>query len=143
MYEKIGENEKSTTGTGSAMSHNLVVGVRNETVPLIRVEVGAVFGFTKEKNGDKANGWIGNVKGIIQDKGARWRVDFNGAHAKGVNGVIPQPFDWVGRYGAKSFKVQKDGGDMTRGTGINYEGQRRWCNGRRSSGKGGRGRRSF
>jgi hypothetical protein len=56
MYEKIGENENSTIGTGSATSHDLVVGVRNETVPLIRVEVGAVFGVTKEKNGDKANG---------------------------------------------------------------------------------------
>jgi hypothetical protein len=56
MYEKIGENEKSTIGTGSAMSHDLIVGVGNETVPLIRVEVGAVLGITKQKNGDKVNG---------------------------------------------------------------------------------------
>jgi hypothetical protein len=106
MYKEIGENEKSTIGTGSATSHDFVVGVENKTVPLIRVEVGAVLGVTKQKNGDKANGWIGNIKGIIQDEGAGWRVDLNGAHAKGVNRVIPQPFDWVGRYGAKSFKVR-------------------------------------
>jgi hypothetical protein len=50
MYEGIGENEKSMIGTGSAISHDFVVGIGNKTVPLIRVEMGAVLGVTKQKN---------------------------------------------------------------------------------------------
>jgi len=104
-YGEVGKNKKFAICEGSAFGNDIVIGVRNETVALVRVEVGIVVGISKEKDGDKLNGRIGNVEGIIEGQAAGGCFKYDGSHTKRINRHSPKALDWMQSDGADGFKV--------------------------------------
>ena len=81
--------------SGNHCPEDSILSIRDKTIAFTGVEVSRVVGVTEQKDGNEANGRVGNVEGIVKGERAGGGMEDNGSHPNSVDREVTKTFDKV------------------------------------------------